>query len=123
MKKIYYNPFRKLRVLLTAGCLLLTTLVMAQNQPITLSMPASPLSKIFAELQQQSGLSFVYNAGEIARIPNRPVQVVNVPLSRALDYVLRGTNLTYEFSDRHVVIVRVQPRAAATPPFAPRSAN
>ena len=64
MKKIYYNPFRKLRLLLTAGCLLLTTLVVAQNQPITLSMPASPLSKIFAELQQQSGLSFVYNAGE-----------------------------------------------------------
>ena len=119
MKKIYYNPFRKLRVLLTAGCLLLTTLVMAQNQPITLSMPASPLSKIFAELQQQSGLSFVYNAGEIARIPNRPVQVVNVPLSRVLDGLLRGTNLTYEFSDRHVVIVRVQPRAAATPPLRP----
>lgn len=90
MKKIYYNPFRKLRLLLTAGCLLLPTLVVAQNQPVTLSMPASPLSKIFAELQQQSGLSFVYNAGEIARVPNRSVQVVNAPLSKVLDEVLRG---------------------------------
>lgn len=122
MKKIYYNPFRKLRLLLTAGCLLLTTLVVAQDQPITLSMPASPLSKIFAELQQQSGLSFVYNAGEIARVPNRSVQVVNAPLSKVLDEVLRGTSLTYEFNDRHVVIVRAQTRSSApsaTPPLRP----
>lgn len=71
---------------------------------ITLSEKNAPLTKVFKEIQKQSGYDFVYTYELVEQAGNISVMLQNVTLQQALDECLRGKPLTYTISDNTVVI-------------------
>lgn len=71
---------------------------------ITLSEKNVPLTKVFKEIQKQSGYDFIYTYEVVQKEGNVSVAVQNATLQQALDACLNGKQLTYTISDKTVVI-------------------
>jgi TonB-dependent starch-binding outer membrane protein SusC len=106
-------------LLLTICCLTATAKVTSQ---ITLKAENAPLKEVFNQIHQQSGYDIFYN-GELVRAAGKVTVTLNsVTLEQALAACLEGKDLTYQITDRTVIIKRklsvdLNPRKSHTPPI------
>jgi TonB-linked SusC/RagA family outer membrane protein len=91
-------------IILFIACLQVSARGNAQG--ITLSEKNVSLEKIFKELRQQSGFSFVYTQQMLAGSAKVDIHVSNVSLEKALSACLKNQPLTYTIVGNTVVIKR-----------------
>ncbi|MBL7737090.1 MAG: TonB-dependent receptor [Chitinophagaceae bacterium] len=96
-------------ILLLACCLQISA--HASSQGVTLNVKKAPLDKVFREIREQTGYTFMYTETMIREARKVTIQVKNSPLHKVLDICFDAQPFTYNIIDKTVVI---QPRAAAT---------
>lgn len=73
---------------------------------ITLNLTNVTPIQFFKEIQKQTNFYFVYNSEDMAKIKLITCNVTSKKLKDVLDSVLGEHNLTYEFSDERVIVVK-----------------
>lgn len=76
------------------------------SQQITLVKKNVPLTRVFKEMQKQSGFDFIYTYELVEPLGNISVNFSHVPLKEALDECLKDKPLTYRIEDKTVIIQR-----------------
>jgi TonB-linked SusC/RagA family outer membrane protein len=89
-------------ILLLTACLQVSAGGFAQT--ISLSVKNTPLVSIFAELEKQSGYSFIYSRVQLEKARNIDLDVKNVGLEEALQLIFKNQPLTYTISKKYIVI-------------------
>lgn len=84
-----------------AGALLCLSLNV-NAQSINMHMQSVSVKKAITELQEKSGYSFVYIAGEIDT--NKTVTINAKDLNEAIKQILKGQNLSYEIKGKNIII-------------------
>lgn len=87
--------------MLMAGALLCLSLNV-NAQSINMHMQSVSVKKAITELQDKSGYSFVYIAGEIDT--NKTVTINAKDLNEAIKQILKGQDLSYEIKGKNIII-------------------
>ncbi|WP_245893827.1 TonB-dependent receptor [Sphingobacterium gobiense] len=82
------------------------------QQNITLKTNHTPLGNVLKNLENQVDYYFVYRESEIKGISIDQVQLKNVPLTKALNEILEGTNIVYNIVGKNIVLKKVSAVAA-----------
>ncbi|WP_212001587.1 SusC/RagA family TonB-linked outer membrane protein [Chitinophaga sp. HK235] len=82
-------------------------------QTVTLSLKRAPLTKVFKEMQQQTGYSFLYSKEDLLRTENISLELKNIQLSTALKECFKNQPLTFTIVDKVVIIKRENPAPSA----------
>lgn len=94
-----------------AGALLCLSLS-TYSQSLSIKMQRVPVKKAIAELQQKSGYSFVYIAGEID--VNKTVSIDAKDLGEAVNQILKGQNVSYEIKGKNIVVKKASAGSPAS---------
>ncbi len=109
---------------LTSALLLAFSLQVAargSGQTVTLSLRNAPLNKIFKEIKQQTGVSFLWDEKWLKETRKITIKVSNAPIGQVLDSCLKDGPLTYYMVDKIIVIkFRDQARVVEPPLPAPQ---
>ncbi|MBX3241819.1 MAG: TonB-dependent receptor [Chitinophagaceae bacterium] len=97
-----------LTILLLACCLQISAHV--NSQGVTLNVKKAPLDKVFREIREQTGYTFMYTETMLKESRKVSMQVKNVSLREVLAICFAEQPFTYNIIDKTVV---VQPREAA----------
>lgn len=117
-KRVNYNCFHqrwwRKKVEVTRKCLLLfllsfTSAVAFAQQKVNLDVKDQPLLKVLNQLQEQSDYTFLFTASDVENVTGISVKAVNEDLFDVLRKCLRGTNLTFEVSDKLIVLKQLPP--------------
>lgn len=76
-----------------------------QAQGITLKVSDLTLDRIFEQLENISGYTFLYNDKQVEQAGKRTLHYHQVPITTIMAACLKGTGLTYEIIDRTIVII------------------
>ncbi|MBC9934243.1 TonB-dependent receptor [Chitinophaga qingshengii] len=95
---------RPLWVILTIALLLAGTASYAQK--VTVSLKNVPLEKVFSTLKQQTGYSFIWRGESAASYKSVSLECKDAQLEQVLKSFLDGLSLTYQITDRIVVVTR-----------------
>lgn len=107
--KILFKRMSKYKVILVATLLLcfsFSNKVLAQNQNLTLNFNKALVSDVVKEIKAQTGLSVIYNSGDIN--PNSKISINSN--NESLDVVMKkflsntSSDLSYEVKDNYIVI-------------------
>lgn len=107
--KILFKRMSKYKVILVATLLLcfsFSNKVLAQNQNLTLNFNKALVSDVVKEIKAQTGLSVIYNSGDIN--PNSKISINSN--NESLDLVMKkflsntSSDLSYEVKDNYIVI-------------------
>lgn len=90
------------------------------SQKITLAAKNVPLSKVFADIQAQSGFSLLYDNNLIKQTRNIDINVKEASVDEVLTTCLKGLPLTYEVAGK-IIIIRAKPGGAAVTPPPPQT--
>lgn len=74
------------------------------SQTVTLNQSNVPLSKVFQEIQRQTGYGFLFTYEQVEKAGNIDVHLKNVPLADALTACLKGRQLTFTIAEKTIVI-------------------
>nr|WP_295873183.1 SusC/RagA family TonB-linked outer membrane protein [uncultured Chitinophaga sp.] len=86
-------------------------------QTVTLSVKKAPLTRVFREMQQQTGYSFLYSKEDLQQTDHISLDLKNVQLSAALKECFKEQPLTFTIVDK-VVIIKREKNTLAAPPAA-----
>lgn len=75
-----------------------------QSETISIHLQDVELEKAFAEIRNQTDVSFLYNDEEVGNAPKVSVSLENVTVEKALEQILKNTGLTYEKVNSTIVI-------------------
>lgn len=82
----------------------------AKSQSLYLNIAAkdAPLSNVFRQIEQQTGLSVVYNVNDVN--PSRKISfsVKNESIIKTLDLLFKNTGITYTIISKHIVLSIIQ---------------
>jgi len=98
-------------IILLAGSVTVSAHTYSQ---ISLSAKDAPLTKVFKEIQQQTGYDFLFSADLVEHAGTVTLQLTNVSLQRALEECLKGKNLAYEIQEKTIVIKKSDALSAET---------
>ncbi|MDE7410008.1 MAG: TonB-dependent receptor [Muribaculaceae bacterium] len=94
---------RRLKIISLSA--LLAVSVTANAQKVSINAHDKPAEKVFAELMDQSGKNFIYQAGLLKSL-NVTVSADKEPLDRVLDRMLAGTGISYRMRGNNVLLFR-----------------
>jgi len=115
-KSLPYPRIKLLIIMKLTAILLCVTLFKvsaeeANAQTLSLNFKNSPLEKVFAEIERQSGYSFLYGKRLLLTATPVSVDVHNVSLESALNTIFDQEPLTYKISDRQIIVsAKVSPQ-------------
>ena len=89
-------------ILLLAGCLQVSALV--HSQRVTLHVKNTPLQKVFQEIKEQTGYSFMYTETMLKEAKKVSIEFKNTPLQDALSICFASQPFTYEIINQTVVV-------------------
>ena len=92
---------------ITAFFLLVTTLQVSAGvyaQKVTLSEKNAPLDKVFRDIRQQTGYTFVYTESLIKETKAVTMEIHDGTIEEALDICLRDQHFSYEIINQTIVI-------------------
>ncbi len=78
------------------------------SQKVTLEAKDAPLEKLFKEIKQQTGYTFVYTETILKKAKTVTVQIHEATIEEAMDVCLHDQPFTYEIIDRTIVIKPVK---------------
>ncbi|WP_246197580.1 SusC/RagA family TonB-linked outer membrane protein [Chitinophaga agrisoli] len=90
------------------------------SQKITLAKKNVPLSRVFADIQAQSGFSLLYDNKLIKQAKNIDINVKEASVDEVLAACLKGLPLTYEVAGK-IIIIKAKAAAAAPAPQPPQT--
>ena len=102
---VAYCPAQSHQVVLGKARLREDAAIQAQQQ-ITFDIPAGSLESALAIFQKTSGLQVVIPEDAMRRVPS-PGVTGRYPAEQALREILRGTGISYRFSDKQTVILEI----------------
>jgi len=113
-------PKLLMRMKLTACILLIAALQVHADgfsQKVTISGKNMTLDRVFEEIKQQTGYALIMNKSLFEKTQRVTLQVKDLPLTDLLDLCLKGQGLSYQISNRIIVITasRPVPPPAAAP--------
>ena len=117
-KRVNYNRFHqrwwRKKMEVTRKCFLLFLLsfisaIAFAQQKVNLDVKDQPLLKVLNLLQEQSDYTFLFTASDVENVMGISVKAVNEDLLDVLRKCLRGTNLTFEVSDKLIVLKQLPP--------------
>lgn len=114
----YTVPQRMLAGMVWLMCLLQLSAT-AFAQKVTINERNKPLTDIFREIRKQSGLDFVYNVKTVKKIGNVSVNMTNAEVSAVLSSCLSGSNLSFEISNKSIIIKDAVKKQEEKPKYAP----
>ncbi len=71
---------------------------------ITLQADNMPVADVLRNIQEKSGVKVVFNAADVAKLPNVTRNFNNNTISRVLDACLSGSRMSYSIVDKSIVI-------------------
>lgn len=98
--------------ILLAGCLNLQAT--GYGQKISLSEKDAPLTKIFKEIQKQTGYHFLYISQQLEDAKKVTIQVKDADVDEVLTLCFKGQPFGYEIKERTIVIKLKDPTVAET---------
>ena len=111
VRRSYFTPPHELfsrslkRCAVTAGCCVFSLSVLAQSdQRITLNLKNASLEQVIWQIQEKTGLVFMYGTTDIQAVKNLTINEKNKSINEILNQCLKGTNLTYEISGKEIII-------------------
>lgn len=109
------TPTTRLMIKLTALLLFfgLHAAAWSTAQNVTLSAKDLPLSKVFKEINRQTGYEFVYSINMLRDAAPVSLDVTNMPVEKVLDLCFQKTVFTYVINER---IVTVRKKAVPSSP-------
>lgn len=88
--------------------LLLLTLYSAktfsQEKAISLNFKDTPIERVIAEIEKQSGYSFFYEQSSIKLTPKISISVQDVSIRQALDQMFLHSPFSYQIIDKHIIL-------------------
>jgi TonB-linked SusC/RagA family outer membrane protein len=87
-------------------------LPLANAQNVTLNFRNTPLKDVLREIQNQTNYRFVYNDDAIGASTRITVNIVQQPLTKALDDILLPNNIVYSINEQQIVL---SPKPPTTP--------
>ncbi|MES2431451.1 MAG: TonB-dependent receptor [Bacteroidota bacterium] len=78
------------------------------SQKVTISYKDVPLSKVFKEMQKQTGCTFVYTESLLKKAGKVTLSVKDIPLEEALEICFQDQPLTYTILNK-IVIIKERP--------------
>ena len=94
---------RRLKIISLLALLAASATIQAQK--VSVKAHGKPAEKVFAELMDQSGKNFIYQAGLLKSL-NVTVSADKEPLDRVLDRMLAGTGISYRIRGNDVLLFR-----------------
>lgn len=79
---------------------------------VTLSMKSATLKDILWEIEQQTGMVFMYSSDDLNRINKMDVELKGKKLENVLEECLKGTGLTYSVKN-DVIVLKTLPQQTA----------
>src|ERR1700710_2248893 len=74
------------------------------SQTITLNLDNVPIQQAFAEIEKQSGYSFVYGKEQVSRIKNVNLNVSEATIEQVLNKLFSNLPLSYTISGKYISI-------------------
>lgn len=96
---------------LTAIFLLVAALQVSAGgnaQTVTIAVKDASLEKVFKEIEQQTGYSFLYSKEDIQNIKSITLEVKNATLDEALGVCFRGLPFSYTIVDKVIIVKPTQ---------------
>lgn len=111
------NSLRKLRLMMKFVFVFMfvtsfqVSAVMSQTKLVSLRLSNASLEEVIQALKSQTDYGFFYNidSEKIQQVRDITVDMTNVSLTEVLDYILRGTGLTYSIVNDVVIIKESTP--------------
>lgn len=105
---------RKLLLIMKMIIMIMTTCLLQVSaagfaQRITLSAKNTAMAQVLKKIKMQSGLDVLYGSDLLDQVKPVNVDVVDMPLTDALDKIFEGQDLTYELNEKTIVITRKKP--------------
>jgi TonB-linked SusC/RagA family outer membrane protein len=89
-------------------CCLQVHMVRARQQTISISFENQAIKDVFKELNQRSGLKFIYSPIDLNENKRVTGSFKNVSLQKILEHVLAGSKVTYVIRDNTIIIKKQQ---------------
>ncbi len=114
-----WKEFDKLLLIMkfTIAILLISSLqvfAVGYGQRITLSEKNVPISKVFKEINRQTGYQFFYEDELVKNVGNISIRVKNAPLQEVLKICFRNLPLRYTISENTIVVTPAPTTIPAT---------
>ncbi len=82
---------------------------------ISISVKQENIKSVFSRIEKQTGVKFLYSSNLVNTEQKVSLEVKKEQLSVALDRLFRPLQLTYEVSDRHIIVNRISRPLSDTP--------
>lgn len=84
--------------------------VTSQTESFTISLKDSKVQEVLKEITKQSDYEFLYNNEEIQKCDKVDINVKNGTIDEVLKLCLKNQHLTYQITDKVIIIKPVPPR-------------
>ena len=84
--------------------MLMTTTLAAQEQKVTIDVKQVDISLVFQQIKEQTGLNFMYNTAQLAKLSPVTLQVKNVTVDSALTKLFAGQPFEWRYDDNYIII-------------------
>ncbi len=77
------------------------------DRRVTISVKQEEIRTVFARLEKQTGINFLYSSNLVNPLQKVTFKAQKEPLSVALNRLLMPLRLSYEVSDKHIIVSRI----------------
>ncbi len=95
--------------ILLLGCMQLSATSLSQT--VSLNATAQPLTKVFEEIEEQTGYYVMYNSRILQSASTVTIQATNMPLTDFLTTVLGKLSLKYTINEKTILVTRSAKKA------------
>lgn len=106
------TAIKMLLIMKFTAAFLLIACLQGYAQKVTLSLKNAPLKKAFNQIKEQTGFSFLWDEAVLKKATPVSISVKDVSIEEALNACLKDQPLTYNISDK-LVVIKAKPAAPA----------
>ena len=97
--------FRTMKIMLVLVLLTFSQLsASVWAQRVNIELKNASLREIFEQIKQQTGVSFMYSNDDVKQVGRRDFLMKDAEVATIVESCLEGTGLTFELTDRVVII-------------------
>lgn len=100
LKKLFYP----LGIMCGIVLLLVPLPATAQQARVNIEVKKADVSAVFKQIKEQTGLNFVYNAGQLKSLSPVTLSVKNVSVNEVMEKLLTGTDFRVRYESNSIVI-------------------
>ena len=109
------NPFKRFLIIVIAMFAAIGVQAQSIEQPVTIKVSKNNLKEFFKEVEKQSAFTFVYRDIILDEKQDITIDVSQKPLGSVLKQVLDPKGLTYQVSNKTIVVIQKESKDKATP--------